>query len=151
MICIYLLDIPLSSTLHLIYKIFSVFCTLIFIYSVVVIFVCTPQLFNLSRNWMENTYDCRHLLLWEKGLKTMLWHSWLKLKLCFSPASRGSWYPCWPKDAPTTNMCVHDVPSQVFFILDWGDGHVVLHLWARKHIICKTEWALLLLLSSDLI
>lgn len=24
-----------------------------------------------------------------------------------------------------------DAPTQVFFILDWGGGHVVLHLWAE--------------------
>lgn len=49
------------------------------------------------------------------------------------------------------HVCVNDAPTQVFFILDWGDGHVVLHLWAQMHVIWRTEGVSLLLLSSDLI
>lgn len=149
MICIYLQHIPLFRTLHLIYKICSVFCILIFICSVMVNFVSTPQLFSICPviEWTCMLVDS---FLWEKDWKTKLWHSCLKLKLCFSPAGGGSWWACWPKETPATNICVHDAPTQVFFILDWGNGHVVLHLWAWRHVIWRTE-RVSLLLSSNLI
>lgn len=110
-ICIYLLDVSLSTTLHLIYGICSVFGTMIFICSVN--FILTPQLFSIL--FTDGTDD---FLLWENGL-TMLWHSILT-KAAFLSSWRRLWRrACWPIKTPATNIHMNDVPTQVFFIFDW--------------------------------